>query len=107
MKLRVGCEFGYDVAGAPPATIQVRPRFDARHRLVSETWSTSQQLTLDEFTDFYGNTVKRLLMQPGDLVLRYDAVVEVPDEWDELDSTADETALEDLPGGAPPYTLPR
>src|ERR1700674_4630565 len=98
MKLRVGCEFTYDVAAPTPATIQVRPRFDARHRLVSETWSTSQELTLDEFTDIYGNSVKRLLMQPGDLVLRYDAVVEVPDEWDEIELAAAETAVEDLPG---------
>jgi len=93
MNLRVGCEFGYDVEAPTPATVQVRPRFDPRHRLVRETWSTSPALALDEFTDLYGNSVKRLLMEPGDLVLRYDAVVEVPDEWDELGTDAPERSL--------------
>ena len=106
MNLRVGCEFGYDVEAPTPATVQVRPRFDPRHRLVRETWSTSPALALDEFTDLYGNSVKRLLMEPGDLVLRYDAVVEVPDEWDELGTDEPERSVEELPGELLHYTLP-
>jgi len=106
MKLRVGCEFGYDVEAATPATVQVRPRLDSRHRLVSESWWTNQELTHDEFIDIYGNTVRRLVMQPGDLVLRYDAIVEVPDDWDQLSPNATEAAVEDLPGELLHYTLP-
>ena len=53
MRLRVGCEFGYEVAAPTPATVQVRPRFDPEHRLVSETWASDPALGLDEFTDLY------------------------------------------------------
>src|SRR5258705_515562 len=41
INLRVGCEFSYDVSAPTPVTVQVRPRSDSNHRLVSETWSTA------------------------------------------------------------------
>ena len=53
MKLRVGCQFGYEVQAPAAATVQVRPRFDSEHRLLSETWSTEPPLPYDEFTDLY------------------------------------------------------
>ena len=74
------------------ATVQVRPRSDARHQLVTETWSTRPPVPIDEYSDFYGNPVKRLLMAPGELVLRYDAVVNVPDEPDLAPSETDSEA---------------
>ena len=106
MNLRVGCEFSYDVSAATPATVQVRPRFDASHRLRSENWSTEPVASLDEFGDIYGNSIRRLVMAPGSLVIRYDAVVEVPDAWDEVGSKAPEVDVEDLPGELLHYTLP-
>jgi len=44
-------------------------------------------LPVDEYVDIYGNPVKRLMMTPGPLVLRYDAICAVPDEPD-LDASA-------------------
>jgi transglutaminase-like putative cysteine protease len=106
MTLRVGCEFGYDVEAPTAATVQVRPRFDPDHRVVSETWSSRPSLALDEFSDFYGNTVKRLVMPAGDVRLGYDALVEVPDSWDPVAPEASECSVEDLPGELLHYTLP-
>src|SRR5207248_133199 len=80
--LLVGCEFRYQVTAPSPAIVQVRPRTDAAHRLVSETWATEPVLPLDEYDDVYGNGVKRLLMPEGELQIRYDAVCEVPDALD-------------------------
>src|SRR5207247_924574 len=40
INLRVGCEFKYDVALPTTATVQVRPRSDSTHQLVTESWST-------------------------------------------------------------------
>ena len=62
------------------ATVQVRPRSDAHHQLVTETWTTEPPTPVDEYADHYGNPVKRLVMPTGELALRYDAIVNVPDE---------------------------
>jgi transglutaminase-like putative cysteine protease len=104
--LRVGCEFRYDVTAPTTATVQVRPRSDSTHRLVTETWSTRPAVPVDEYGDVYGNPVKRLLMPEGELVLTYDAVVVVPDEPDADASTAPQAGIDQIPGELLHYTLP-
>jgi transglutaminase-like putative cysteine protease len=106
MKLRVGCQFGYDVVARAPATVQVRPRFDSEHRLLREGWSSDPALPYDEFTDLYGNSVKRLVLQPGKVELRYDALVEIADVLDPLGVEAQEVEVEALPGELLHFTLP-
>ena len=88
------------------ATLQIRPRSDSTHRLVTETWSTQPSLPVDEYADFYGNPVKRLLMPAGPLVLTYDAVVAVPDEPDADPSNAPQAAVDEIPGDLLHFTLP-
>src|SRR4029077_4495830 len=80
INLRVGCEFAYEVSAPTPATVQVRPRSDSSHRLVTETWSTTPEVPVDEYSDVYGNPVKRFVMPSGNLALRYDAICAVPDD---------------------------
>ncbi|HKV88529.1 MAG TPA: transglutaminase family protein [Candidatus Dormibacteraeota bacterium] len=88
------------------ATVQVRPRSDASHRLVTETWTTQPPIPIDEYADIYGNPVKRLVMPPGDLALRYDAVVAVPDEPDADASSSRQPAVDEVPGELLHFTLP-
>lgn len=88
------------------ATVQVRPRSDSTHRLVTETWSTTPPVPVDEYTDFYGNPVKRFVMPPGELVLRYDAAVAVPDEPDADAAGAPQLPVEEVPGEVLHFTLP-
>jgi len=106
INLRVGCEFVYDVSAPTPVTVQVRPRSDSSHRLVSETWSTTPPLPVDEYSDLYGNPVKRFVMPTGDLLLRYDAICAVPDEPDPDAMAADQLPVEELPGQLLHFTLP-
>jgi transglutaminase-like putative cysteine protease len=104
--LRVGCEFSYDVSAPTPVTVQVRPRSDSSHQLVSESWSTTPSVPTDEYSDLYGNPVKRFVMPPGPLVLRYDAICAVPDEPDPDASSVPQAAIELLPGELLHFTLP-
>ena len=104
--LRVGCEFKYDVAAATTATVQVRPRSDSTHRLVTEAWSTQPAVPIDEYSDFYGNPVKRLVMPEGQLVMTYDAVVAVPDAPDDDASGAPQASVDVIPGDLLHFTLP-
>src|SRR5437588_2346203 len=106
INLRVGCEFRYDVSAPTVATVQVRPRSDASHQLVTETWSTQPPVPVDEYADFYGNPVKRLLMPEGELALRYDAVVAVPDEPDAEATAAPQLPVHEVPGELLHFTLP-
>ena len=106
INLRVGCEFTYDVSAPTPVTVQVRPRSDSSHKLVSESWSTTPPLPVDEYVDIYGNPVKRLMMTPGPLVLRYDAICAVPDEPDLDASAAEQLPADQLPGQLLHFTLP-
>src|SRR5258706_1687811 len=106
IRLRVGCEFKYDVYAPTTATVQVRPRSDSTHRLVTESWSTQPELAVDEYADIYGNPVKRLVMPAGPLVLGYDAIVSVPDEPDADGRQASQPLVEDVPGELLHFTLP-
>jgi len=87
-------------------TVQVRPRSDARHQLVTETWTTEPPLPVDEYVDLYGNPVKRLVAPKGTLTLRYDARCLVPDEADPEGSGVSPTLVEQIPGELLHYTLP-
>jgi transglutaminase-like putative cysteine protease len=104
--LRVGCEFIYDVSAPTTMTVQVRPRSDARHKLVTETWTTSPPLPVDEYADLYGNPVKRLLALQGTLAIRYDAICAVPDEADPDGSGLGQVPPDQIPGELLHYTLP-
>jgi transglutaminase-like putative cysteine protease len=61
---------------------------------------------MHEFSDLYGNACRRFILPGGDLQLRYDALVEVPDDPDELDPDAEQLAVEDLPDETLHFTLP-
>lgn len=106
INLRVGCEFNYDVNAPTPVTVQVRPRSDSSHRLLTETWSTAPSVPVDEYADIYGNPVKRFVMPEGPLVLRYDAICAVPDEPDPDASATVQQPMEELPGEILHFTLP-
>jgi len=104
--LRVGCEFIYEVSAPTAMTVQVRPRSDAQHQLVTETWTTTPQLPVDEYVDIYGNPVKRLVASQGSLSLRYDAICTVPDEADPDGSGVAQTLVQEVPGEVLHFTLP-
>src|SRR6202171_1379774 len=106
INLRVGCEFSYDASTPTPVTVQLRPRSAASTRLVTEAWSTTPAVPVDEYTDIYGNPVKRFVMPQGHLVLRYDAVCAVPDEPDPDASAVPQRPIEELPGEVLHFTLP-
>jgi len=88
------------------ATVQVRPRSDSTHRLVTESWSTEPELPVDEYNDHYGNPVKRVTMPPGDLAIKYDGFVLVPDAAEPDGTEAPQVPVDDIPGELLHFTLP-
>jgi transglutaminase-like putative cysteine protease len=104
MRIRVGCEFGYETVGPAPAVWQVRPRLDGPHRIATETWEAP--LPSVSFLDGFGNRCDRLTLPEGSSTVRYDALVDVPATFDEADKAAAQTPVEDLPHPALEYLLP-
>jgi transglutaminase-like putative cysteine protease len=104
ISVRVGCEFEFEAPVAVPSLWQVRPRLDGEHKLVSETWETPAPAR--SYSDGFGNQCDRFTLPAGRSVVRYDATVEVPSRFDDVDKTVTEVAIEDLPDEAFMYLLP-
>ena len=79
MRVRIGCEFGWETDAPVPMLMLVRPRMDADHIAVYESqWIEPSEIPLHEYHDVYGNICWRFVAPPGLTTVRYDAVVEIP-----------------------------
>ena len=104
--LQVGCEFMYDSAIETPAVFQVQPYEAGPATVMRQEWETTPELPRHGYTDLYGNDCQRVNLPPGASMVRYDALVSVPDATEEVDLDAPEVAVTDLPDEALHYTLP-
>ena len=86
--------------------MQVQPYPTGTHKVLREEWETTPDLSMHAYNDIYGNLCQRLLLVPGENVLRYDALVDVADGHDEINLNAKQIPVEDLPDDVLLYTLP-
>ena len=106
MHIRIGCEFRYEATWSTPTVMQVQPYPTGTHKVLREEWETIPDLSMHAYNDIYGNLCQRLLLVPGENVLRYDALVDVADGHDEINLNAKQMPVEDLPDDVLLYTLP-
>jgi transglutaminase-like putative cysteine protease len=106
MHVRVGCEFRYEATWPTPTVMQVQPRPDGDFKVLREEWQCSPALSFHPYHDIYGNLCQRFVLPSGDNSLRYDALVEVPDQADEVALDAEQLPIEALPDDVLLYTLP-
>ncbi|WP_347348694.1 transglutaminase family protein [Nigerium sp.] len=105
-RINVGCEFVH-VAGAPtPAVYNVEVLPDPRVSVLQEEWSVDPDAPSERFTDIYGNRPRTVVLPAGESLCRYSALVEVPDELEAGDPSAQQLPPEDVPGELLVYTLP-
>jgi transglutaminase-like putative cysteine protease len=105
-QLRVGCEFRYLAEVDTPAVFQVQPSEAPPATVVRQGWEIDPATPRHGYTDMYGNDCQRLVLPPGESVLRYDALVTVPDATEEVDLDAPEVPVADLPDDVLVYTMP-
>ncbi len=105
MKIRVGCEFRYEVSGPTPAVWQVRVRPDGPTPLWSN-WDTSPRAASNAHLDGFANLCDRLVLPTGETELRYDAVVEVAARFDAAVKDAAQLPVEELPHEVLVFLLP-
>ena len=106
MHIRVGCTFTYQVVWPTPTILLVQPHPHAPQTILQDEWKLTPPLPMHAYQDTYGNYCQRLLLPEGDHVLSYDALVEVPDTWDEVAPETPQLPVEDLPDEVLVYTLP-
>ncbi len=97
MRIRVGCEFQYDATWPAPAVLLVKARDDDPHRILHEAWTPAPDLPTHDYYDLYRNRCQRLTLPIGPSALTYDAVVEISGEPDEVDTSAIQHPVEELP----------
>jgi transglutaminase-like putative cysteine protease len=107
LTVRVGCSLAYEVSGTASLLLNVKPRADADHMVLSEALTMGNNLPAEEFTDSHGNPFYRVNLAPGTNLFRHDAIVAVsskPDNYGFGPATALTPA--DLPPELLRYTLP-
>jgi transglutaminase-like putative cysteine protease len=105
--VRVGCSLAYEVTGTAMLLLNVKPRPDRHHVVLSEALTLGNNLPAEEFTDTHGNPFHRITLAPGSNFIRHDAIVAVssrPDNYDLGRATPHDPG--DLPADLLRYTLP-
>ena len=105
-RVRVGCDFGFDVPAPVAAVFQVEPNDEPRQQALSQSLSYQPEGEHASYEDTFGNTCSRLHVRPGPFSLHYDAVFEVPRLQDEADLDAPEVPVAHVPSEVLLYLLP-
>ncbi len=106
MRVRVGCEFGWDTEGGVPTVMIVRPRPDTEPKIVYESRWLGPNIPVREYIDGFGNVCWRFTPPGGPMTVRYDAVVEMPHQADPVALDARLEPVEELPDDVLVFTLP-
>jgi transglutaminase-like putative cysteine protease len=106
LTLHLGCQFDYNASDDVPAIVLVRPSGFDGVRLISETWMTTPPVPYHDYVDIYDNVCRRLTLPAGLATIYYDARVEAPFGTEEIDRSARQTPVEELPDDVIVYTLP-
>ena len=102
----VGCRFVLDVQAPTFATLLVEPHSSEIERVVSDLMVCSTGVETEPFVDGFGNRCRRVSMPAGTVELEYMASVEVSDEVDPADESAQQLAPAEIPNRALPLLLP-
>jgi transglutaminase-like putative cysteine protease len=106
MHIRVGCEFRYEATWPTPTVMQVQPYLHGTHQVLEEEWLCAPDLSMHAYNDIYDNHCLRFTLPAGESILRYDALVSVSGEYDDIDPSAAQMPIEALPDEVLHYTLP-
>jgi len=105
-RMRVGCEFVHVAAVETPTVFQIEAQDAPPISVVQQEWSIEPWARIRRYTDLYGNRCARVVLPAGRSVLRYHALLLVPDATEDADESAQELPPDELPDDVLLYTLP-
>jgi transglutaminase-like putative cysteine protease len=106
MKLRVGCELGFESDVAVPMLMLVAVRPERNSRATNESTRTEPDLPIHEYLDGFGNRCWRFTIPGGPFSLRYEALVDVDRPKDVVVPDARLSPPQELPDRTLLFTLP-
>jgi transglutaminase-like putative cysteine protease len=80
--VRVGCSLVYEATGPATLLLNVQPRPERTHALLSESLQLGDGLPAVEFTDSHGNRIWKLELARGTNRIRHDAIVAASSQLD-------------------------
>ncbi len=105
MRLSAGFDLVLDATEPCPTVAMLRPRSGAAQWLVSESCSFDPPARPTEYVDAYGNLCQRFLIEPGQMHIHWEAVVDT-EEHIAVDMAAPATPVHDLPHDVLHFLLP-
>src|SRR5437899_10869443 len=106
MHIRVGCEFRYEATWPTPTVMQVQPYPHGAHQVLQEEWQSTPDIPMHAYLDLYDNHCLRFVLPVGESILRYDTLVDVSGESDEIDPAEIKLPVEAFLDDVLTYTLP-
>ena len=104
LKVLVGCEFRFDAAAPVAAIMQVAPSPDPGVRMRREEWHTESDH--HGYIDHYSNRCERIVFEPGDVQIAYEAELLLTDPRDLIVPDAAETPVAELPDETLSFIMP-
>ncbi|MDX6215617.1 MAG: hypothetical protein QOG99_1201 [Frankiales bacterium] len=105
-RVRVGCDFSFDVPASAAAVFQVEPHNEPRQQVVEQSLSFVPEGAHTTYVDTFGNSCTRLHVSPGPFTFHYDATFDVPRIPDDTGLDAPEVPVDDVPSDVLLYLLP-
>jgi len=105
-RIKIGCQLEYATSTANPAVFVVQPPAHPRQMIERESLLLVGATPTGEYADTFGNRCQRVILQPGESQLRYEALAAVPPEGDAVVSEARQIPPDELPSQLLRYTLP-
>ena len=96
----------YTAPQETPILVMFKPRQGPTQLIREERIHFEPGLSPSEFEDEHGNIVYRMVLQRGQNLLRYDAIVKVPSVREDVMRIDGAVPPQDLPPSVLPYTLP-
>ncbi len=107
LHVHLGCEFRYETAAGVEFVVVVEPPLHSdRARELRSQRSAQPEQQLRLYEDGFGNRCWRVTSAGNALTLRYDAMFAVPDAPDEVDFSAPQVRMGEVPDDVLLYTLP-
>ena len=78
LAVRVGCKLVYSVNNDVPTFAILKPQHEPTQSIRQESIQFSRDSSVTEYRDEHGNVIYRMVLEPGEHFLTYDAIVMVP-----------------------------
>ena len=106
LTIRCGLDFAFQALGPTPITLLIQPRTGPSQRVDAEQLFIGNNLEVEHATDTHGNFIHRLILPPGQTVIRHDALVAVPSLPENIGAIDAPVPVDELSPDLMRYTLP-